>query len=974
VLVFVFGNSARAASEIIDLEVGVEGEYQTITEAVYAAATQFSKSTVRIWVYPGTYRENVVINVEGLTIEGVGDPNEIVIEPDQNKHVISVEASRVEIRNVTVTGATLLDQAGVFVENTTGVTLSKIVSCSNSRGVYIINSTDCTIQQSIITNNSKYGIALAWVQNCTIRDNDIINNGIAGIRVVGRSDNPSHSNTIEFNHIADNGAYGLELYGQHVWNTNVNWNDVVGNITYGLESTNSVQAAFNWWGHHSGPSGGPDGGTGDKVNVMVNYGPWLGAPVGATPMTFHLDATSKTSKTISETIQIADPGDTIVLHPGHYTENVVLDQSITLRGAGGVERPVLRPETGAALVIRAGSATVQGIELLRMSDSPGVIIVGTDAEGANSPTGVVLGGPDAIQNDELRNVFSGYDWITPAITLTYDTQISTADVEARYNDWGDGATRDSIAEAVYHQDQNPALGRVDFLPAYAGTEIITRWLIITTDNLPPATAGQSYEAILEAAGGDENYYWELLGALPDGLELTPDGLITGVPVPDNGDRTHNFTVRVTDRQGETAERSLSLLVQEAQDQLKQEEPERPPASARTRTRTGHRFIYSPAEITIVLNLGAYPGKPVRVVVPGGSPAVRIVIPRLGTDPVPPIDILDAGGRYRLYLPAGSLAGGRSAESRASATVFVLRPQPALSAIAPVVQIKALHDNGQPLDAFDSPVHLGLRYKPASPSEEVRLGVYRYDSETGSWRHVGGRLDRNSRLAWVPLTSFGSYTVLSGGEHRFADVPKDHPAGEAIGTLAARRILRGTGADFFFPGAVLDRAQAAALILRLLYLKPDRAAHPAFPDVRPDSWFFDPVQRTAALGLICGYPDGSFRPHQGISEQEFLCLLARLLERNGIRLSARKPAAPAFHSGRPDGPEPAPWAAADVARMWKHGIVREAFTPNAPVTRERAAVWTCRVLELLETREGGQVPPWQNSPPSPRQPGDHTGGA
>ena len=81
-------------------------------------------------------------------------------------------------------------------------------------------------------------------------------------------------------------------------------------------------------------------------------------------------------------------------------------------------------------------------------------------------------------------------------------------------------------------------------------------LTITTTTLPDATATQGYTTTLEASGGRAPYTWSLtLGSLPSGLALNPDGSITGTPTEQG---TFDFTARVTDANGDVADRPLSL--------------------------------------------------------------------------------------------------------------------------------------------------------------------------------------------------------------------------------------------------------------------------------------------------------------------------------------------------------------------------------------------------------------------------------
>ena len=96
-------------------------------------------------------------------------------------------------------------------------------------------------------------------------------------------------------------------------------------------------------------------------------------------------------------------------------------------------------------------------------------------------------------------------------------------------------------------------------------------IAVTTTSLPDGTVGESYgPAQLEAVGGTGSYTWSWSGNTPPGLDLSPDGQITGSPTQE-GDFT--FTVTATEQGGtETASKKLAIKVWEdlvisTQDQL-----------------------------------------------------------------------------------------------------------------------------------------------------------------------------------------------------------------------------------------------------------------------------------------------------------------------------------------------------------------------------------------------------------------------
>lgn len=52
---------------------------------------------------------------------------------------------------------------------------------------------------------------------------------------------------------------------------------------------------------------------------------------------------------------------------------------------------------------------------------------------------------------------------------------------------------------------------------------------ITSSTGTEGTAGTAYEVELEAEGGNTSYVWETESTLPEGIELTPEGLLWGTP-------------------------------------------------------------------------------------------------------------------------------------------------------------------------------------------------------------------------------------------------------------------------------------------------------------------------------------------------------------------------------------------------------------------------------------------------------------
>ncbi|MGO9519907.1 MAG: putative Ig domain-containing protein [Candidatus Korobacteraceae bacterium] len=83
--------------------------------------------------------------------------------------------------------------------------------------------------------------------------------------------------------------------------------------------------------------------------------------------------------------------------------------------------------------------------------------------------------------------------------------------------------------------------------------------INTANPLPTGAVGDAYQEGLSATGGLQPYTWTVdSGALPPGLTLTTDGVLSGTP-PAGAAGMYNFTVRVTDSQSPVKAYQVSSL-------------------------------------------------------------------------------------------------------------------------------------------------------------------------------------------------------------------------------------------------------------------------------------------------------------------------------------------------------------------------------------------------------------------------------
>ncbi|MCC7088368.1 MAG: nitrous oxide reductase family maturation protein NosD [Dehalococcoidia bacterium] len=126
-------------------------------------------------------------------------------------------------------------------------------------------------------------------------------------------------------------------------------------------------------------------------------------------------AASVQQPSIASLIAAASPGDTVIVPPGTYREQLVIDKQVTLIGEG---RPVIDGGgTGDVVVITADGVTIRGF-----------VIEGSGTNVSDEPTAVRLRGNNAVVEDNIiRNVLYGVTLIQSEGHTVKNNQISSID-------------------------------------------------------------------------------------------------------------------------------------------------------------------------------------------------------------------------------------------------------------------------------------------------------------------------------------------------------------------------------------------------------------------------------------------------------------------------------------------------------------------------------------------------------------------
>ena len=110
---------------------------------------------------------------------------------------------------------------------------------------------------------------------------------------------------------------------------------------------------------------------------------------------------------------------------------------------------------------------------------------------------------------------------------------------------------------------------------------------------------------------------------------------------------------------------------------------------------------------------------------------------------------------------------------------------------------------------------------------------------------------------------------------FADITV-HWAGHNIKTLASMGIIAGYPDGTFKPNANITRAEFVVMLIRALGLEQDAVAANTFRDAAKVNWARGAIGAAYKAGLIFGYSDGTFDASQQITRAEVAVILSRVI--------------------------------------------------------------------------------------------------
>lgn len=246
-------------------------------------------------------------------------------------------------------------------------------------------------------------------------------------------------------------------------------------------------------------------------------------------------------------------------------------------------------------------------------------------------------------------------------------------------------------------------------------------------------------------------------------------------------------------------------------------------------------------------------------------------------------------------------------------------------------------------------HAGQYFFVLTEEKGTRTGVTYDESVYTVYISVEKKEDK---LVVAHVTIYKDYKLFDGNTitfHNTIDTGKDDYYPIIIPTIINKDTGMLNKTDHFayvigypdgtvHPNGQITRAEVATIFFRLLR---DEVRDGAFTtsntysDVAYGKWYNNPISTMSALGIITGYPDGTFKPNKPITRAEFAAIAARFDE-----TQSGKSATFSDVIGH--------WAAKEIGiayyNDWIKGYPDGTFKPDQNITRAEAMTLINRVLE------------------------------
>ena len=227
-------------------------------------------------------------------------------------------------------------------------------------------------------------------------------------------------------------------------------------------------------------------------------------------------------------------------------------------------------------------------------------------------------------------------------------------------------------------------------------------------------------------------------------------------------------------------------------------------------------------------------------------------------------------------------------------------------------------------------------------------LYHYDEDTKALNYeASSQIDEEGNVQ-LRMTHASQYAIVideKSHELPFTDLGEGQWFESAVPYAYRHNIMEGTSATTFVSGKSLTRAEAVQVLYNLEG-QPTVSNNSTFPDLVYE-WYKPAIAWAEQTGVVDGYEDGTFRPDEPVTRQEFAQMLYNYASYKDYDLTAQGDLA-----SFPDGDSVQEWAL--PAMTWANGNALinghddGTLEPAGTTTRAQAASILMRFDQKLLT--------------------------
>lgn len=199
--------------------------------------------------------------------------------------------------------------------------------------------------------------------------------------------------------------------------------------------------------------------------------------------------------------------------------------------------------------------------------------------------------------------------------------------------------------------------------------------------------------------------------------------------------------------------------------------------------------------------------------------------------------------------------------------------------------------------------------------------------------------------FAPLLLFvATVFASSANAAQIADIKDDYWAKNEINQMVDDGIMKLDNSGKFNPDNSVERAEFTSMLIKVLNQgELDVYIENPFEDVTVKTKFYDDIMRSEQIGLVYGYPDGTFKPAKEINKAEVTSTVSHITKDTIYDLSILEDFI--------DVDKIPDWAKAAYAKTVKYNLFvnypdRKAFEPNRDITRAETAVLLAKLKAAI----------------------------